>query len=85
VFLCLCNINNPNYTNKSFCPHFTFPPFFHHGVLARKKTYMIATTTTYSILTSITTGLIVPLFISILSVAWLIGIMIKAMKSRDLV
>ena len=45
---------------------------------------MIATSTTYSIFTAITTGYAVPLFISILSVAWLVGIMIKAMKSKDL-
>jgi len=46
---------------------------------------MIATSTTYSILSAITTGYAVPLFLSVLSVAWLVGIMVKAMKSKDLV
>lgn len=45
---------------------------------------MIATSTTYEILTAISTGYWVPLFISVLSISWLVGIMTKAMKSKDL-
>lgn len=46
---------------------------------------MTATSTTYEVLTALSTGFWVPLFISVLSVTWLVGIMIKAMKAKDLV
>jgi len=46
---------------------------------------MISTSTTYYVLNTLTTGFLVPLFISILSVVWLVGIVVKAMKSKDLV
>jgi len=44
----------------------------------------MGTSTEYIVFDTITTGYFVPLFISILSVAWLIGIATKAMKSKDL-
>jgi len=46
---------------------------------------MTATSSYFEVYNAITTGFIVPLIISVVSVAWLVGIMIKAMKSKDLV
>lgn len=47
---------------------------------------MIASSTQmYDVLTIASTGFFVPLIITVVSTAWLIGIATKAMKSNDLV
>jgi len=45
----------------------------------------MATTTTYLVFNAMTSPLLIPLVVSIVAVAWVIGIAIKAMKSKDLV
>lgn len=46
---------------------------------------MGTTTIYYDVVNIATSGLLIPLIISIVASAWLIGILIKAMKSKDLV
>jgi len=45
----------------------------------------MSTSTTYEVMNIATTGLLIPLIISVISVVWLIGIAVKAMKSKDLI
>lgn len=45
----------------------------------------MATTTTYYVFGLVTSGLFIPMVVSIVGVTWLVGIAIKAMKSKDLV
>lgn len=40
---------------------------------------------TYNIFGVVTSGLFIPLILSIVSVAWVVGLAIKAMRSNDLV
>jgi len=44
-----------------------------------------SSTVMYDVLNAVITGMTVPLIVTVVSTAWLIGIAIKAMKSNDLV
>lgn len=47
---------------------------------------MIASSTVaYNVINIATSGLFIPLMVSIIGVAWLTGLAIKSMKSKDLV
>lgn len=45
----------------------------------------MGTTTTFYVFEALTSGLMIPMFVSIIATAWAVGIAIKAMKSSDLV
>jgi len=45
----------------------------------------MATSSTFLVFEAMTSPLLVPLIVSIVAVAWVVGIAIKAMKSKDLV
>jgi len=44
----------------------------------------MSTTTAYYVFEAVTSGLFIPLIVAILFPAWLIGLAVKAMKSKDL-
>lgn len=46
---------------------------------------MATSTIYYDVFNIATSGLLIPLILSIVASAWLLGIAIKAMKSKDLV
>jgi len=46
---------------------------------------MIATTTTYQVMNATVAPLLVPVIIDVLGIALLLGLAIRAMKSKDLV